>query len=352
MTSRMATEAAEAPHAVARLLAHATPAFEELGAQLRTHPPQAILTLARGSSDHAALHTGYLVMARLGRLVTSLPMSLVTLYRARIACDGLLALAFSQSGQSPDLVEPLREFALRGARTVAFVNDAHSPLAHAAQRVFALQAGPETSVAATKSCICQLVAGAAVVAHWEASPTAHTGTGNLASPTLRQALLALPEALEQAAGLDWSPALGVLREARQLYVIGRGTGWPVAMEMALKLKELCGMQAEAFSGAEVQHGPIALVEEGFTVLVLAPRGPAQAGLLELAQRLRERGASVLLAAPAGTPGTQLPIAAAGDAELDPVSALQSFYGMVEALARARGLDPDSPRHLSKVTRTR
>ena len=359
MTSRMAQEAAQAPQAVQRLLAHVTPLLEELGARLREQPPRSVLTLARGSSDHAALHTGYLAMARLGQLVTSLPMSLVTLYRARISCDGLLALAFSQSGQSPDLVEPLREFAARGAGTVAFVNDAQSPLALSAQRVVALQAGPETSVAATKSCICQLVAGAAFVASWEAGPVM-AGTGRSAGSgadrgqacALQQALHQLPEALGQAASLDWSPAIHVLREARQLYVIGRGTGWPVAMEMALKLKELCGVQAEAFSGAEVQHGPIALVEEGFTLLVLAPRGPAQAGLLELAARLRERGASVLLAAPPGTPGAQLPIAPTADPELDPISALQSFYVMVEALARARGLDPDSPRHLSKVTRTR
>lgn len=354
MTSRMAQEAGQAPQAVERLLAHATPLFEELGAQLRAQPPQSVLTLARGSSDHAALYTGYLVMARLGRLVTSLPMSLVTLHRARIACDGLLALAFSQSGQSPDLVEPLREFSARGARTVAFVNAAQSPLAQAAQRVFALQAGPETSVAATKSCICQLVAGAAFAASWEAGPApvagAPAGTGE--TSTLWQALPLLPQALAQAARLDWTAAIEVLRQARQLYVIGRGTGWPVAMEMALKLKELCGVQAEAFSGAEVQHGPIAIVEEGFTLLVLAPRGPAQAGLLKLAARLRERGASVLLAAPPGTPDAQLPIAPTADPELDPIGALQSFYVMVEALARARGLDPDSPRHLSKVTRTR
>ncbi|MFM7703363.1 MAG: SIS domain-containing protein, partial [Rubrivivax sp.] len=108
MTSRMALEAAQAPQAVARLLDTAGPAFDELAAALHARPPQSILTLARGSSDHAALYTGYLVMARLGRLVTSLPMSLVTLHRSRIACDGLLALAFSQSGQSPDLIEPLR----------------------------------------------------------------------------------------------------------------------------------------------------------------------------------------------------------------------------------------------------
>ena len=344
MKSRMAIEARQAPQAVAHLLGQARPAFEALGTELGRHPPSSILTLARGSSDHAALYTGYLVMARLGRLVTSLPMSLVTLHRARIACDGLLALAFSQSGQSPDLVEPLREFATRGARTVAFVNVATSPLAQAARHVFDLHAGPETSVAATKSCLCQLAAGAALVAHWERQE------GHPAA--LVRPLVDLPDALERAAAQDWHAALGSLLEARQLYVIGRGTGWPVAMEMALKLKEVCGVQAEAFSGAEVEHGPISLVEEGFAVLVLAPDGPAQAGLLDLAGRLRERGAQVLLAAPATRPGAQLPIVPTGEPDLDPLSALQSFYGMVEALAVARGLDPDRPRHLSKVTRTR
>ncbi|MFM7532099.1 MAG: SIS domain-containing protein, partial [Rubrivivax sp.] len=245
------------------------------------------------------------------------------------------------------------------------------------------QVGPETSLTATKSSLCQLAAGAAFLAAWEAGgpqgartapvtrdadPAEELGEpGSRPTPGLRQALQQLPSHLELAARVDTTAALSGLLKARQLYVIGRGTGWPVAMEMALKLKELCGVQAEAFSGAEVQHGPVALVEEGFTVLVLAPRGPAQAGLLELAAQLRARGANVLLAAPAdtpvtpvtpdtsGTPGTlaaQLPIVPTGDPELDPLSALQSFYGLVEALARARGLDPDTPRHLSKVTRTR
>jgi glucosamine--fructose-6-phosphate aminotransferase (isomerizing) len=123
------------------------------------------------------------------------------------------------------------------------------------------------------------------------------------------------------------------------------------MEAALKLKETCAIQAEAFSGAEVLHGPMALVEAGYPMLIFAPRGPAQAGLLTLAEQMRARGARVLLAAPAGTPGCELPLVNAGSEDLDPICAIQGFYPMVEALARTRGLDPDQPRHLAKVTRT-
>jgi glucosamine--fructose-6-phosphate aminotransferase (isomerizing) len=172
----MLQEAGEGPAAAARLLAAEGTAFEALGAELRHHPPQSVLTVARGSSDHAAQYMAYLVMARLGRLVTSLPMSLVTLYQSRLPCDGLLALA------------------------------------------------------------------------------------------------------------------------------------------------------------------------------CAPRGPAFDGLLLTAQ-MRARGACVLLAAPPDTPGAELPLSPTGHVDLDPITAVQAFYRMVETLARARGLDPDRPRHLNKVTRT-
>jgi glucosamine--fructose-6-phosphate aminotransferase (isomerizing) len=281
----------------------------------------------------------YLVMARLGRLVTSLPMSVVTLYRSRIACDGLAAFAFSQSGQSPDLVEPLRGFSDGGATTVAFVNDAASPLAQAARWVLPLHAGEETSVAATKSFIAQLVAGARLVAAWQGDAT------------LGAAIAALPAVLSRAAAADWRAGVEVLATADRLLVIGRGIGLAVAQEAALKFKETCGLQAEAFSGAEVRHGPMALIEDGYPLLVFAPRGPAQEGLLTLADEMGRAGARVLLAAPPGTPGVELPLAQTGAEELDPVAAIQSFYLMVEALARARGRDPDRPPRLQKVTRT-
>lgn len=337
--SRMLTEALEAPAAVDRQLRQDEEKWRAFGASLRARPPTALLTVARGSSDHAAHYAAYLLMARMGRLVTSLPMSLVTLYQSRIACDGLGAFAFSQSGQSPDLVGPLDYFRAGGAVTCAFVNDAASPLARAAEWLFPLHAGEEASVAATKSFIAQLVAGARLAAAWQDDAQ------------LRDALSGLPHTLEQASRADWSEAVEALRDVDRLFVIGRGLGLPVALEAALKFKETCGIQAEAFSGAEIQHGPMALIGEGYPLLVFAPRGPAQAGLLALAQAMRERGARVLLAAPSGAAGVTLPIVESPAEELDPVSAIQSFYPMVEALARAVGNDPDRPPHLNKVTRT-
>ena len=335
----MRREALQAPQTVAQLLASDDEVVAALAQVLRTRPPAAILTVARGSSDHAAQYLAYLVMARLGRLVTSLPMSLVTLYRSQLHCEGLLALAFSQSGQSPDLLQPIESLRQRGALTVALVNDADSLLAHASEWVLPLHAGAERSIAATKSYIAQLVAGAMLVAHWQQDAA------------LLLALQQLPRDLQRAAQLDWQAALPLLHGADRLYVISRGLGLAVAAEAALKFKEVCGIQAEAFSGAELQHGPMALVRQDYPLLILAPRGPAQGALLALAQEMRTRGARVLLAAPEGTPGAELPLVETGHEDLDAIAVVMAFYPMVEALARARGLDPDAPHRLSKVTRT-
>jgi len=340
LISRLLDVAREATSAVACLLAAARDVYASLGGELRERPPQSLLTVERGSSDHAAHYMAYLIMARLGRLVTSLPMSLITLYQSRLQCDGLVSFAFSQSGQSHDLVVPTRFFRDGGARTVAFVNDMASPLADAAQWTFDLHAGVETSVAATKSYIAQLTAGARVVAAWQADTA------------LQRALDALPSALERAAQQLWQRAVDALAGADRLFVISRGLGLAVAMEAALKFKEVCGIQAEAFSGAEVRHGPMALIDEGYPLVVFAPRGPAHAGLVALAADMQGRGARVLLAAPAATPGSELPLVETDAEDLDPIAAIQSFYPMVEALARARGVDPDAPRHLAKVTLTR
>ena len=342
--SLMAREAAEAPQAVARLLATDAERCAALGEQLRRRPGAGVLTLARGSSDHAAQHLAFLVMARMGRLVTSLPPSLLTLYEAPLPAAQLVALAFSQSGRSPDLVEPMQRLRAGGATTVAFVNDAASPLAAAAEHPLPLHAGAERSVAATKSFIAQLVAGVRLLAAWQ-------GDAALAA-----AVQALPDALAQAAAQDFAAGVEPLAAARQLYVIGRGPGLAVAQELALKFKETCGLQAEAFSGAELAHGPLALVQPGWPLLVLAPRGPAQAGLVALAQQQRARGAAVLLVAPPGTPGTVglqlLPAVATAHADLDAIALVQSLYPMVEALSRALGRDPDQPPGLQKVTLTR
>ncbi len=340
----MRAEALEAPARVADLLARDAPAYAGLGAALRTRPPRGVVTLARGSSDHAAQHLAYLAMARLGQLVTSLPPSLLTLYDSPLRADGLLALALSQSGRSPDLVEPLRLLRDRGGITVALVNDATSPLAMAAGHLLPLHAGEECSVAATKSFIAQLVAGARLVAAWQDDPV------------LTVALHGLPGVLARAATREAPAAVEALAQVRQLYVIGRGPGLAVAQELALKFKETCGLQAEAFSGAELAHGPMALVQPGWPLLVLAPRGPAQPGLLALARQLSERGAAVLLMAPYGTAAVDgprwLPSEPAGHADLDAIAMVLTLYPMIESLARLRGRNPDQPPGLQKVTLTR
>ena len=342
MTTLMFSEALSAPQQVTLQLASDAASYQALAEQLRARPPHGVVTVARGSSDHAAAYLAYLVMSRTGQLVTSLPMSLLTLYRAPVASSGMLAITVSQSGRSVDLIEPMLMFRQAGAHTVALVNDATSPLAQAVDWCMPLHAGTEKSVAATKSFICSLVAAARLCAHWPLGE--HSD--------LMQALESLPQALEHACTQDWSGAVEVLSRADHLMVIGRGPGLAIAQEAALKFKETCGIQAEAFSSAEVKHGPMALVATDYPMLVFAPRGPAQAGLIELAAEMRARGAHVILAAPPDVVQRQLTLSPAPHPDLDPITAIQSFYLLVEAVSRARGLNPDTPRHLSKVTSTR
>jgi glucosamine--fructose-6-phosphate aminotransferase (isomerizing) len=335
----MLKEARSACESVALLLQSDKERFAELGRHLRSKQLTNVLTVARGSSDHAANYCAYLIMSRLGRVVASLPMSLVTLYKSPLITRDTLTIAISQSGQSPDVVEPIRYFRDGAATTVALVNDAASPLANAAEWCMPLHAGPEISVAATKSFINSLVASARLVGHWQNDAA------------FLEALLTLPDDLRAACELDWSAALDVLTPARNIMVVGRGISFPVALEAGLKFKETSAIQAEAFSGAEIKHGPMALIDEGYPLLIFATRGPTQAGMLKLAQEMRERGANVLLAAPSDVAERQLTLPTAAVPDLDPILAIQSFYVMAANLSKARGLDPDKPRHLNKVTKT-
>ncbi|MDF2794973.1 MAG: Glucosamine-6-phosphate deaminase, alternative, partial [Pseudomonas orientalis] len=250
-----------------------------------------------------------------------------------------VAFGFSQSGQSPDLVNSLRLLRKRGALSISLVNAEDSPLQAACEFHVPLCAGPELSVAATKSFIATLSASAQLIGHWNEETE------------LLQACRALPDGLREAAQQDWSQAVNALRDCQQLMVIGRGAGFAIAQEAALKLKETSAIQAEAFSSAEVRHGPMALIDKDYPLLVFAPRGAEQAGLLTLAADMRQRGARVLLAAPDDIAERDLTLSRAEHPSLDPILAIQSFYVMAAGLAEARGMDPDQPRHLSKVTRT-
>ena len=339
MTSMMLKEAVSAAECVALQLSQDADRYAALGQTLRTTQFNTALTIARGSSDHAANYCAYLIMARMGRVVASLPMSLLTLYKSPLVTRNTLTIAISQSGQSPDVVEPTGYFRNGGATTVALVNDITSPLAQTAEWAMPLHAGKEQSVAATKSFITSLVAGARLVAEWQNDPD------------LKEGLAALPDALAVAAQADWSPAIEVLAPARNIMVVGRGISFPIALESALKFKETSALQAEAFSGAEIKHGPMALIEEGYPLMIFATRGPTQAGLVQLATEMRGRGARVLLAAPADIAERDLTLPTAATPDLDPIVAVQAFYVMAAKLAEARGMDPDRPRHLSKVTKT-
>ena len=339
MTSLMLEEARSAAECVALQLSSDVERYAELGRKLRSTNFDTALTIARGSSDHAANYCAYLIMARMGRVVASLPMSLITLNRAPIETRNTLAIAISQSGQSPDVVDPMRYFRQGEATTVALVNDIDSPLAQAAEWAMPLHAGKEHSVAATKSFITSLVAGARLVAQWQNDPE------------LLEGLAALPDALSSAAQVDWSSAIDVLAPARNIMVVGRGISFPIALESALKLKETSALQAEAFSGAEIKHGPMALIEDGYPLLIFATRGPTQASVLQLAAEMRNRGAKVILAAPGDVAERDLTLPVAATPDLDPIVAVQAFYIMAAHLSKARGMDADRPRHLSKVTKT-
>ncbi|WP_310066122.1 SIS domain-containing protein [Paraburkholderia caledonica] len=316
-----------------------TSRVEALAARLAQQPRHVALTVARGSSDHAASYFASLTMSRLGVPVASLPMSVATLQQAPLQVRDQLALAFSQSGKSPDLVGTMQALRVAGALTVAAVNAPASPLADACEWHLPLVAGPELSVAATKSYIAMLSISAQLVAHWQRDPD------------LLAALNTLPDALQTAGKLDWSKAVDELRGIERMIVIGRGLGLAIAQEAALKLKETSGIQAEAFSSAEVRHGPMELIDRDYPLLVFAPRGPEQAGLLQLARDMQARGARVLLAAPSDVPEATLPLATTAHAALDPIAAILSFYVMAAGLAAARGRNPDAPRHLNKITET-
>lgn len=334
----MAAETAEAPRVVRDLLANNAAAAARLGERLRQRPPRAVLTCARGSSDHAATYAKYLIETRAGLITASAAPSVSSVYAAAPETRDVLCLAISQSGASPDLLATARSARDAGAELVALVNAAGSPLAALADVELPLWAGPELSVAATKSYLAALAAIAQLVAAWTEDAA------------LATALQTLPDRMAEALALDWSAALPVLEDANSLYVVGRGPGFAAAQEAALKFKETCGLHAEAFSAAEVRHGPMAIARDGFPVLAFAQDDATRGGVEALAAELAAAGAQVLIAGGAAPGCTTLP-AVGADPLLQPILLAQSFYVMVEALARRRGFDPDRPPGLSKVTRT-
>lgn len=337
--SLMAQEIREAPAAIARFFDREAANLADTARRIAERPPAVIVTCARGSSDHAASYFKYLTEILLGIPVASMGPSVASLYRAPLRLDGGVMVAVSQSGQSPDIVSLQQAARSAGALTIAVVNDAASPLAQGADAVLPLHAGEEKSIAATKTFLSSAAILAALVAEWAGDAL------------LARAVRALPEALQKAVAADWSEALPVLRNARSAYVIGRGPAFAIASEAALKLKETATLHAEAFSGAEVMHGPLQLVAPGFPVIALRPGDAAADAMAAAVSHLDSAGARVLVAE-AGEPRPgRLPVSPAAHPLLDPLAMLTSFYILAEGVARARGRDPDRSDRLRKVTHT-
>lgn len=336
--SQVLREIHAAPKAVRNMLIANRPVFPTLAKRLRNLKPRAVVTIARGSSDHAATFFKYLCEIKLGIPVASLGPSLATLYQAPLRMDGLASLAISQSGASPDLVALQEAVRAAGGMTIAAVNAQGSPLSEASDIVLDLAAGPELSVAATKSFIASAALAAALVAHW------------VEDAELLAALERLPERIAAPIDCDWSAAVEALADVSSLYVVGRGPGLAMAGEAALKLKEMCGLHAEAYSAAELLHGPVALVGPDFPVLVLAG-GRSDRTPTALAARLAADGVPVFLAGDEADGAVSLPVATSDHPLTDHIALIASFYVFAEALARRRGFDPDKPPKLKKVTRT-
>ena len=345
--SLMYKEAKEIPSVIQAQLTHYAKIMPTIIQRIQQFNPTFVMTVGRGSSDHATAFAKYLFEIQLGLVTASSAPSVNTLYHSNLKVDSALVMAFSQSGQSRDICEVLKQARAAGALTVACVNHEDSPLAQLADIVIPLYAGTELAVAATKSYVAALVMIVAFVAYWKADEN------------LFLALKALPERCLQAQGVDWALLSKELALQNHAIVLGRGYTFPIALEAALKLKETCKLHAEAFSSAEVLHGPFALMRQNFHLLVFMPSDQAAQGMEQLLEQLKKIATKSYLAIPKDKISdiwkdkvhALLPLPDSLHPLCDPIVAIQAFYLMVEACARLKNLNPNKPDHLSKVTDT-
>lgn len=336
----MQAEVEEIPEVAARFLAVTRDSVAAAAAAMRAADPGLLVTVARGSSDHAATYLKYAVEIAAGIPVASVGPSVASIYGRRLRLGGAACVGISQSGQSPDIVEMMRSARDGGALTIAVTNDGAAPMAAACDHTLALGVGPERSVAATKTFVVSVLAALALVAEWREDEG------------LRAAVAALPEQFARGLACDWGRLSDRLVRAGSAFVLGRGPGFAIAAEMALKFKETSGIHAEAYSAAEVLHGPAALVQAHFPVLALGVEDAALPQVIATAERLAGQGADVFLThAGAGAGVVALPSVEGLHPLTAPLVVAVSFYRFIEALARRRGFNPDTPPYLRKVTAT-
>lgn len=326
----MAREAAEAPARIREQLAANTDVIAAVVAQIHRRAPKYVYMVGRGSSDHAGVFGKYLIETEIGLPVAPAAPSIASVYNKQLQLTDALVICISQSGRSPDILAQVAMAKKAGALVVALVNDTSSPLAADADFTVPLFVGPEKAVAATKSYLATLSALLQLVAVW---------SGN---QELQAAVAQLPELLLQAQALPVQLTPDAVANVAHCVVLGRGPGYAISREIALKLKEVCGIHAEAFSSAEFLHGPVTLVKDQFAIIDVSIADEAFAAHQAQINEVASRGAS-LVHLNHGELRCQPRVL--------PLLVLQRFYLDVEAVARARGVNPDAPPGLNKVTKT-
>ena len=334
------------PQVLTSLLLQESQTIARIAQQLREEDVHYIVIAARGSSDNAALYGKYLFATTVGLPVALATPSLYTIYRHPPRLQHALVIGISQSGRSTDIVAVVEEAARQGAPTLGITNDPDSPLAQSARHVIPLHAGEERSIAATKTYTAQLMALALLAVH-------------MAEDEQGQAeLTRVPAAVSQCLSLD-----DYIRQAAERYrymntcvVIGRGYNYATAYELALKMKELTYVVAEPYSSADFQHGPIAMVADGFPVFLIAPAGSVHAEVHRLGERLRARGAELIVISDvsrtlnlARVP-VRVPVSL--PEWLTPFTTVVLGQLFAYHLTLVKDYDPDHPRGLTKVTQTR
>lgn len=345
--SLMYKEAKEIPAVTQRQLQYYQKIFPEIVEKIKKFSPKFIVTVGRGSSDHAAAFAKYVFETELGLVTASSAPSIHTIYHSNLNLSGALVIAFSQSGQSSDICEVISQARSGGALTIACVNQTNSPLAAKAEITVPLLAETESAVAATKSYVATLVAIVSLVAYWNEDEN------------LLSAIEKLPQQFIAAQHMNWELLSKDMAVRNSAIVLGRGYTFPIALEAALKLKETCKIHAEAFSSAEVLHGPFALMKQNFPLLVFVPTDESAKGLDSLLDRLNKIATKPYLAVASDhvTQGLEekahaiLNLPKSLHKLCDPIVAVQAFYLMVEACAKLKHINPDAPDHLSKVTDT-
>jgi glutamine---fructose-6-phosphate transaminase (isomerizing) len=344
----MSQEASSAHKVVSRQLQKNTSVMRELRARIKAAAPSFAVTIGRGSSDHACTYAKYLFETKLGIITASAAPSTITVYNAALNFQHALVIGISQSGKSPDICKVMEVARQRGAITVALVNVVDSPLAKLAEFVIPLQADEEKAVAATKSYLASLTA------------LVHLVSTLTDDQHLQEGLIQLPHLLESASSLTWPSFIDNFRDVSRTLVIGRGYGFPIAQEIALKFKETSAIQAEAFSSAELLHGPVALLKPEHAYLLIAQSDTTLHEVLALALRIKQMGGKSMLVVPSGVvskavieqhAAAYLLLPPSLEAIFDPIIAAQTLYMLIAELAVVRGYNPDAPANLHKVTET-